>query len=110
METTTITASITYPTADIEAFADRLGYQEQVANPAYEASLDPETGETTDNGEPATIDNPEDRVTFVKRMFKIHSVAWFTQFVERDAEQAAKVQKDATVATAKEAVEQAITI
>ena len=105
----TINASITYPTADIEAFADRLGYQEQVSNPAYEATLNND-GTATDNGEPATIANPEDRVTFVKRMFKAHAVSWFTQFAERDAEQAAREQKEVTVSKVKAAVEQAISI
>ena len=109
METTTITASITYSTAEIEAFADRLGYQTVIANPDYKASMG-EDGVLTDNGESPTLDNPETRLEFVKRMFKALAVTYFTQFAERDAEAAAKTQKEQTVAVVKQAVEQAISI
>ena len=130
----TITATITYPLEQIEAFADRLGYQTvvknenyvpevgspQIVDPTWEqpADFNPITGTTpmVDNPDyvPAvgtpTIDNPEDRVAFVKRMFKAHSVAWFTQFAAVDAEAAARAQKEAALTQTKAAVEKAITI
>lgn len=109
--TTTITATLTYPTANMEEFAVLLGYQEMVANPDYvPAVLDADLNEVAPAvGEP-TIPNPESKVDFAKRKFKEHSVAYFTQFAERDAEKAAKVAAQEQIATLKASVESALVI
>ena len=134
MKTTTITASITYPTENINTFADRLGYPTVVANPDYtpaqgsEQIVDPaweqpenfnpitDTTPMVDNpnfvpanGEP-TMPNPESREDFVKRLFKAHSVAWFTQFIERDIARQKEAEKQAAIGEAKSQIEAAITI
>lgn len=109
MSNSTITASITYPTAEIEAFADNLGYQPHIPNPAYSSSVDENMVET-DNGEPRTIDNPEEKEDFVKRLFKDEAVKWFTQFAERTATTQAKAAAEAQLQTVKEQVKAAITI
>lgn len=108
----TFTASITYPAADVEAFADQLGYQTQVENPDYIPSdFNPDTMEevTPAVGSP-TISNPETREDYVKRLFKDMVVSWFTQFAERNISQAKAAEARETVETLKEQIRASITI
>ena len=110
----TINASITYPLEAIESFADRLGYNTVVVNPAYSESINDETNTMVGNGEPETITNPETRLDFVKRKFKEHSVEYFTQFslseADKLAQAAAKEAMETYMDAAKAQVEAAITI
>ena len=128
MKTTTITASITYPVDEINAFADKLGYQTVVANPDYVPSVGGEEmpdpafeGDVIDApqipnpdyvpavGEP-TMDNPESREEFVKRLFKGVATKWFTQFAERDITRAKQQEAQEAIEQVKSNIEAAITI
>lgn len=106
----TINASLTWPQENIDAFADALGYTEQVPNPAFESTLDPETGVTTDNGESPTIPNPLSKTDFVKEAFKKMASGWFAQFVERDARAQAEASAKEAIEGFKTQIESAITI
>ncbi len=100
----TITKTITQPIEVIEAFADSLGYQSVVANPAYSVTIDEETREFTSNGEPQTIANSQTKLEYVSERFDAMASKWFAQFSERNARQEAENTIKATV----EATEQAI--
>lgn len=104
-ETTTITASITYPIADIETFADRRGYQEVIPNPDYVFDQDTMQGV----GEP-TIPNPQTRIEFVKEWFKKEAVKLFAQDIEKAAEREAREMAAQAAAQKKVAIEAAISI
>lgn len=97
MSTQTVTATITYPTTEIEAFADRLGYSSQVPNPDFDEN---------DPNSVAHIDNPQTKIEFVGEKFKENAAEWFAQFAQKDAEAAARQQTKAV----KAAVASAITI
>lgn len=108
----TIPASITYPLADIEAFADRRGYQSVIANPGYVAPvIDQDTLEviTPAVGEP-TIPNPQNRVDFVKVWFKAEAVKLFAQDIDKAAEREAKAIAEQAAAQKKAAIEAAINV
>lgn len=109
METITLTASITYPLAEIERFANNRGYQEQVANPAYEVTLN-EDGSTSDNGESPTVPNPQTRVEFVKAWYKTQAVEMFAVDYKKGAEAEARKAAEAAAKQAKDALEAAIVI
>lgn len=106
---TTINASITYPTTQIEWFADRLGYSVDVPNPDYVSTIKPD-GTITDNGLPQTIPNPVDRVSFVKDRFQKMAVTWFTQFEEADLTASVTQQVQTQLAAVRDSVNSAITI
>lgn len=110
METITLTASITYPVADIEAFADARGYQSVVTNPAFSSTIDPDTMEETTNGEERTIPNPQTRIDFVKAWFKDQAVELFAQDLKRTAEKEARVIAEQVAAEKKAQIAAAITI
>ncbi|MGI1661379.1 hypothetical protein ACRDNQ_03975 [Palleronia sp. KMU-117] len=110
MDTITLTASITYPVADIEAFADARGYQSVVPNPAFSSTIDPVTMEETTNGEERTISNPQTRLDFVKAWFKEQAVELFAQDLKRTAEREARRMADEIAAQRKEQIAAAITI
>lgn len=78
---TTITATIHYPTASIEAFAERRGYMEQVED---------------ENNPGVFIPNPETKIDFVQRMFRKHSLQWLSQ----DIESAVRAQKEPEIKAA----------
>lgn len=90
----TITASITLPTENINAFADALGYFEFVINPEDETQQLP---------------NPETRLEFVKRLFLEHSLDWFMQVTEGQIRTAKGLEANGLVASAREQLKQAIT-
>lgn len=109
MDNITITASITYSQADIEAFADRLGYQTQIQNPAYSESFD--GTQIVTNGEPQTITNPQSKIDFVKEQFKTKCAKpWFTQFASDDAKKTAEELAKKQIATLEANLEAAIQI
>jgi len=105
----TLTATITYPTEQIEKFADNRGYQTVIANPDATTSVDTETGVITTIGEP-TIPNPETRIDFVKRWFKDQAVTMFAVDFKRDAEKQGQEMAKQIEAGAKEQLAQAINI
>lgn len=109
METITLTASITYPLAEIEKFANNRGYQEVVANPAYVVTTN-EDGTITDNGEPRTIPNTQTRIEFVKEWYKKQAVEMFSIDYKRTAEVEAKKAADVAAQAAKDALDAAIVI
>lgn len=95
MENTTITATITYPTADIEAFADANGYFEVIQ----------------DQNDPAiTTPNPESREDFVKRLFLEHSLEWFLKNTVAAIRKQKNIEIDAAIQTKKDELAQFITI
>lgn len=130
METITLAASLTYPLADIEKFADNRGYQAKVQNPDYipaqgseflydEAQLNfilDELGNPVPNPDyiPAVgeniIDNPQTRVEFVKEWFKREAVDLFAVDFKREAQKQAQEIAGQIEQQAKEALAQAITI
>ena len=85
------------PDEIITAFADDLGYQEQVINPDYELTVDPDTLESTDNGEPNTINNPQTRQEFVSEKCDGLIATWLMSFAERNAMRNATEQVKAGV-------------
>lgn len=130
METITLTASLTYPLAQIEAFADNRGYQTKVSNLDYIPAqgnefLYQEDGITdllNEDGNPTPnpdyvaavgeniIDNPQTRVEFVKEWFKKEAVELFAVDFKREAQKQAQVIAGQIEQQAKEALAQAITI
>ena len=76
------------PDAIITAFANDLGYQEKITNPAYKGSLDPDTQEVIGNGEPELIDNPYSREMLVSDEHDILTANWLLQFAEKNAQRA----------------------
>lgn len=107
MDTTTISASITYPTSEIEAFADRLGYFPEVMNPAYSETVE-DDGTITDNGEPRTIPNPQDKIEFVKEKWLTAQSDWFGQFIDKDEQNLALQTAKTTAETKKQLIKDAI--
>lgn len=91
----TITASITLPTENINAFADSQGY--------FEFIIDPHNPETP-------VANPESRIDYVKRLFLERSLAWFTQSAENQIRNLKNQEAQELVDQAKDALKQAITI
>lgn len=133
-DTITVNASITYPTENINAFADDLGYPTIVSNPSYAPAQGAPTINDPDHtppegydpaayewpqvpnpdyvaavGEP-TMSNPESRVDFVKRHFRAMATNWFTQFAERNITRQKQAEATAEIAQVKAGVEAAITI
>lgn len=92
---TTITATITYPTADIDAFADANGYFEQIPDPSDESQ---------------TIANPESRVDFVKRLFLDRSVDWFTRSAETQIREQKRIEIEQAIEFKRDEIKNQITI
>jgi len=109
MDNTTITATFTYPTTEIEAFADRRGYQSEVVNPAYVVTTDA-NGNITDNGESQTIPNTQTREEFLKDWFKSEVVKILSVDIDRAAQLEAKNIAETNAAEKKALVDQALTI
>lgn len=102
----TITKTINQPDEVINAFADDLGYQEVLPNPAYSESI--VDGQIVGNGEPQTIPNPINRTEFVSERFDEVASAWFSQFAERDARLASEGTIKQTVDATKAAIKSTI--
>lgn len=95
MNPTTITATMTMPLADIEAFADAKGYMEQIEDP---------------NDNTQMIPNPVSRVDFVKNLFVEHALDWFVGMSEHAIRVAKQTEADAAVKVKKDELHAAITI
>lgn len=95
MDNTTISASFTYPTADVNAFADVLGYQEFVF---------------PDGGFDNPIPNPESRVDFVKRKFVEHTVDWMTARSVQELRNQRNSETEALITQHKETIKGLITV
>lgn len=91
----TITASITQPRENIEAFADENGYMSKVEDPNDFTKL---------------IDNPEDRITFVMNLFKQHALKLFIASAENRITRAKQDEAKTEIAAHKEALAATITI
>lgn len=92
-----------------DKFADNRGYLAEVANPAFEQTMN-EDGSLTDNGEPRVIKNPQTRKEFVQNWFKKQVVEMFSIDYKRTAEVEAKKAADVAAQAAKDALDAAIVI
>lgn len=92
------------PDEVIKAFADDLGYQEKVLNPEYEVTVNQETGETTENDKPRTIDNLQTRQQFVSEKCDELIANWLMQYAERNALRNATAQVKEGVNTQRKAL------
>ena len=95
MENITITAQITYPKAEIEAFADMNGYFEVIQD-----QTDPSI----------TTPNPESREDFVKRLFLEQSLEWFLKGAIATIRKEKNAETDAAIQAKKNELAQFITI
>lgn len=95
MANVTITATITQPVENIEAFADAIGYFEVVEDP---------------NDPNQTIPNPESKQDFVKRVFLEHSVTWFTKVGVTAIQQAKMDEAESEAEAYRQTIRDTITI
>lgn len=96
MNTTTFTATFTFPTESIIGFANYLGYSETIDIPQYH--------------EDGTIPyyskepNPENQFDFIKRLVREHNEKFVTQW----AEHLSRIELEKQMKPIKEQIEQAV--